>query len=144
MVTTYIAFMEEDTLAVLEALDIRNYPRVWHLGDLAVLSRSGPAALKIEALHAAGISFNYTGYNTKTAKIPAVQGVIRYGHDGTVMSANLLADRDLMGMYTAELHRRSRLDDEEVSRVAHVCSAMNSWDNRTEHGQMRRMRLLLS
>lgn len=144
MVTTYIAFVEEDTVSVLEALEVKQMPNIWHLGELAVISRSGPAVLKVEALQAAGISFNYTSYNTKLALVPAKQGEVRYGHDGIALHHNLLTDHSLNYMYTAELMRRTSLDQIERTRIAHVCCGQNSWDNRTANGEMHKLRRLLT
>lgn len=144
MVTTYIAFMGEDTVAVLEALEVRQMPNIWHLGELAVISCSGPAVLKVEALQAAGISFNYTSYNTKVALVPAKQGEVRYGHDGTVMQLNLMTDHNLNYLYTAELMCRTSLDQTERTRIAHVCCGQSSWDGRIANGEMHKMRLLLT
>lgn len=144
MVTTYIAFVEEDTVAVLTALEIKQMPKIWYLGELGVIARSGPAVLKVEALMQQGISFNYTSYNMKDAMVPAKQGEVRYGHDGTALHLNLLTDHNLAYMYTAELMRRTSLEQNERTRIAHVCCGQSSWDDREANGQMYKMRLLLT
>lgn len=144
MSTTYFAFKEEDTVEMLKALDVRQMLKIWYLGDLCVLSRSGPAVLKVEALKAAGVSFNYASYNAKTSMVPAVSGQVRYGHDGTDMDSHLVPDTQLAYMYNKHLPGDARLDDTERLRITYVCCGQQSWDNRTENGLMHKMRRFLT
>lgn len=144
MSTTYFAFKEEDTVEVLKALDVRQMPKIWSLGDLWVLSRSGPAVLKVEALKAAGLSFNYASYNAKTSMTAAVSGQIRYGHDGTDMDSHLVPDIQLAAMYNKHLPGENVLDDVVRMRICYVCCGQQSWEGRSENGQMHKLRLFLT
>ena len=144
MVTTFIAFIEEDTVEVLTALEVKQMPKIWHLGELGVIERSGPAVLKVEALMAAGISFNYASYNVKDSLTPAKHGQVRYGHDGTEMHFNLVPNPELMHHYSKELLIRTGLDTNQRTRISHVCSGQDTWDNRKENGQMHKLRRLLT
>lgn len=144
MVTTFIAFIEEDTVEVLTALEVKQMPKIWHLGELGVIERSGPAVLKVEALMAAGISFNYASYNVKDSLTPAKHGQVRYGHDGTEMHFNLVPDHQLIHQYDQELRFRTGLDIVARTRITHVCSGQDSWGGRIENGQMHKLRLLLT
>lgn len=143
MPSTLFAFKESDTNAIIEALG-SSIGYIWHLGDMTVLSRSGAAALKVEALVAAGLSFNYASYNVKSSMSPAVSGQIRYGHDGTSMFSPLVPDLQLSAIYNKFLPGEERLDDTERFRICHVCCGQESWDNREENGQMHKLRNLLS
>src|SRR5216117_285045 len=108
MVSTYIAFIEEDMVDVLEALEVRQMPQIWYLGKFCVMPRSGPAVLKVEALMEAGISFNYANYNLKTSMTPAKAGQLRYGHDGTEMHINLVPNPELAAAFNRHACVRCR------------------------------------
>lgn len=144
MVSTYIAFKEDDMVAVLEALEVRQMPQVWYLGDMCVMSRSGPAVLKVESLRAAGVSFNYASYNTKESMVPAKAGQIRFGHDGTEMDQNLVPDPPMAAVYSKFLPGENRLNDTERLRICYVCCGQSDWETRHANGQMHKMRRLLS
>lgn len=144
MTTTVIAFKPDDCVAVLEALGIRRMPRTWVCGDMRVVSLSGSATAILFDLEKAGISFNYAAFPVKDSMSANARGQVRYGHDGTVMRSNLVPDVGLAGLYSQSLPGESVIDDTTRYRICYVCCGQESWDNREEHGQMHKLRNLLS
>jgi hypothetical protein len=144
MATTAIAFKPEDCVAVLEALNVKQMPRIWSLGDMMVMLRSGQAGPIRRTLQAQGISFNYASYGNSTAMSPGQAGQVRYGHDGTEMHLNLVPDPQLAAIYSRQLPGENALDDVNRMRICFVCCGQDSWDDREANGQMHKMRLLLT
>lgn len=144
MATTVIGFKSEDCVAVLEALNIRKMPRIWSLSDMMVLVLSGYAGKPCNALQAQGISFNYASFPVKGSMAASQRGQIRYGHDGTLMSLNLIPDPQLAELYNKNLPGESSLDDSERFRICLVCCGQEPWEGREENGQMHKLRNLLT
>lgn len=144
MATTVIAFKVDDCVAVLDALNIKQMPRIWSLGEMMVILRSGLAGKTVSPLQDAGISFNYASYARSDSMSPVSAGQVRYGHDGTELVLNLVPDVQLAAVYNRHLPGENALDDIVRLRVCYVCCGQDSWQNREAHGQMHKMRLLLT
>lgn len=144
MATTAIGFKPDDCVAVLEALNIRKMPRIWSCGDMMVLLVSGNAAKVNKPLQAAGISYNYATYAVANTMHASQSGQVRYGHDGTLMSLNLVPSPELAAVYNRHLPNETSLDDVNRFRICHACCGQDSWQNREENGQMHKLRNLLS
>lgn len=144
MPTIALGFLEEDTVPVLEALGVKKMPRIWRLNDMTVLLVSGKWSEKLRLLGAAGISYNYAVFMTPTCMSPRLAGQVRYGHDGTENDQNLVPDPGLASMYGRLLPGDSVIDDTTRLRICYVCCGQDSWHNRIEHGEMHKLRLLLT
>jgi hypothetical protein len=144
MATTAIGFKPDDCVAVLEALNIRKMPRIWSCGDMMVLLVSGNVSPIRLTLQAAGISFNYACFPVKDSMSANQRGQFRYGHDGTIMHSNLVPDPQLAAIYSQYLPGETSMDDVTRFRICYVCCGQDSWDDREEHGQMHKLRNLLS
>lgn len=144
MATTVIGFKPDDCVAVLTALNIRKMPRIWSCGDMMVLLVSGHAGQVCRALQAAGLSFNYASYPVKGSMYANQSGQVRYGHDGTELYSNLVADPQLAGVYSRFLPGDAAIDDVTRFRVCHVCCGQEPWKDREANGQMHKLRNLLS
>lgn len=145
MATTYFAFKPDDCVEVLEALNVKRMPSVLRtVGDLMVLSRGGQGNVLMELLENRGISFNYATYAWADSMSAKRAGQVRYGHDGTIQYTSLIPDPQLAAIYNQSLPGECELDDVQRLRVCYVCCGQDSWDNREEHGQMHKMRLLLT
>lgn len=144
MANTVIAFKPDDCVAVLEALGIHRMPKTWVCGDMQILSLSGSSAGILYRLKSAGISFNFASFPVKDSMSANARGQVRYGHDGTVLHANLVPDYVLAGAYGHYLPSELEMDDVTRCRICYVCCGQDSWDNREEYGQMHKLRNLLS
>ena len=144
MATTAIAFKSDDCVAVLEALGVRKMPRIWNLGDLMVILRSGLTKETTQALQDQGISFNFARYPWANGMTPSGAGQCRYGPDGEMYFINLVPDVQLVGIYNRYLPGEDSLSDTDRLKICHVCCGQDSWDSRLENGQMHKMRLLLT
>lgn len=145
MATTYFAFKPDDCVAVLEALNVKNMPKILHtVGDMMVLARTEQPGKLAKLLEDQGISFNYASYAWADSMSATQAGQVRYGHDGTTQFLNLGYDPNIAAVYERFLPREHVIDDVQRLRLCFVCCGQDSWDNREAHGQMRKMRLLLT
>lgn len=144
MPSTVIAFKDDDFVAVLTALGVKqNTPHLWSAGDMWVIQRSGSAGKFCGLLKEQGLSFNYAEFIDGKTMSARQRGQQRYGHDGTEMHSNLFPDPEMAAVYDRFLPREDRLDDVMRFRICLVCCGQEPWDGKTENGQMYKLRQLL-